>query len=211
MSDQHSAAENDRKLANIVRLGHVAALDEAGALVRVESGGITTDWLPWITARAGGDRTWHAPEVGEQVVILSPSGDTGQGVVLPSIYQTSSGAPATSKDKHRTQYSDGAYMEYDRAAHHYTISVPGGVGVTIICQTATIQAATSVQVQSPETTITGHVTIQGGLAVSGGGGATVSGSVAVTGGTVSADGIDIKTHKHTGVTSGLSNTGPSTP
>lgn len=67
--------------------------------------------------------------------------------------------------------------------------------------------APQVTITASETTISGHVTIQGGLAVSGGSGATVAGNVAVTGGNVTADGVGLKTHHHTGVQTGGGNTG----
>ena len=91
--------EVDRRLANIVTLGSIAAVDVANAVAQVQIGGILTDWLPWLTARAGNDITWWAPEVGEQVVILSPSGDLAQGVVLPGLYQTAHPAPSNSADQ----------------------------------------------------------------------------------------------------------------
>jgi hypothetical protein len=71
---------------------------------------------------------------------------------------------------------------------------------------ASLQAP-SVTVTSPESTFTGHVTIQGGLAVSGGSGAAVTGNIAVTSGNVTADGIGLKTHVHGGVDPGAGNTG----
>lgn len=57
-----------------------------------------------------------------------------------------------------------------------------------------------------QTTVVKQITGQGGMAVSGGSGASVtgnmsisSGDVTVTGGDMSADGIGLKTHTHTGV------------
>ena len=85
--DGYHIAELDRLLANIIRLGTVAELDEHAARVTVDVGGLITDWLPWLTARAGATRTWSAPRPGEQVVVLSPYGDLSQAVALPAVYQ----------------------------------------------------------------------------------------------------------------------------
>ncbi|WP_223278755.1 phage baseplate assembly protein V [Janthinobacterium lividum] len=30
---------------------------------------LTTEWLKWVTPRAGGTRTWSAPTMGEQVIV----------------------------------------------------------------------------------------------------------------------------------------------
>lgn len=68
--------------------------------------------------------------------------------------------------------------------------------------------AQQVIVDSPETTITGNLTVkglitgQGGLAISGGSGARVAGSVSVSGGDVTADGISLKGHTHPGDSGG---------
>jgi phage baseplate assembly protein V len=202
----HGAAEAERRLANVVRLGTVAELDEAAALVRVESGGITTDWRPWVTGRAGATRTWSAPRVGEQVVLLCPAGDTGQAVVLPAIYQDAHPAPASTKDVDAVEFPDGSRVEYDSAASVLTVNVGSGQ-VVVNCATATVQASDSVTVDSPQTTFTGAVTVQGALAwqagatgVAGAGGGAplkITGGVEVTGGDVTADGIGLKTHHHT--------------
>lgn len=50
-------ADLNRRIENIVRLGTIAEVDCAHAKAKVKSGGILTDWLPWVTARAGNVRT----------------------------------------------------------------------------------------------------------------------------------------------------------
>ena len=52
----------DRRLANVVRFGTVAAVDHAQALVRVDIGELVTDWLPWAAPRAGANRVWSPPQ-----------------------------------------------------------------------------------------------------------------------------------------------------
>jgi phage baseplate assembly protein V len=109
--------EHERLLANLVMIGKVAELDEANARVRVKVDGLVTDWLPWTASRAGpGVREWTMPEVDEQVVVLSQSGDPAQGVVVGSIFQESFGAPANLKTTHRVEYADGTFTQYDRTA-----------------------------------------------------------------------------------------------
>lgn len=117
MTEQYEIGEMQRAMANLIRVGKIVGLDEANARVKVSVGGLTTDWLPWAVSRAGGNRTWSAPEIGEQVVVMSPHGDPAQGVVLPSIYQDDHPAPANSKDIDRTEYADGTVTEYNRATH----------------------------------------------------------------------------------------------
>lgn len=116
----------ERRLAGLVRIGTVAELDEAKAMVKIKSGNILTDWLPWKTLRAGPDRSWAAIEVGEQVIMAAPGGDITQAVILGSIYQDAHPANANSKDKTRYDWKDGAFFQYDRAEHKYHVSVPSG-------------------------------------------------------------------------------------
>ncbi len=124
-------AELARRLANLVRVGTIQEVDASTARVRVqyaETGGgpVLTGWLPWITARAGGDRSWWAPEVAEQVLLLAPSGELAQAVVLPALYRQAYPAPESDPDKQTRVYSDGAIVEYDRAAHYLRAVLPGG-------------------------------------------------------------------------------------
>lgn len=116
--------EAERRLSNVVLLGQVAELDAQRARVRVKAGSILTGWLPFTAARAGPDRTWHAPEAGEQVVLVAPGGDLNQAVVVGSIYRSEHPAPADSIEVSRTVFKDGAVREYDRKKHHWRLAVP---------------------------------------------------------------------------------------
>lgn len=76
-----------------------------------------------------------------------------------------------------------------------------------MCGTATVEAQTTT-VNSPSNTINGPLTVtglitgQGGMTISGGSGAAVSGNMTITGGDVKADEISLKNHRHTGDSGG---------
>lgn len=110
--------ELERQVANVIRIGSVLAVDHDSALASIQIGENTTAMRPWLTQRAGSDSTWWAPEVGEQVVLFSPSGDFNQGVILPAIYSAAAPAPSTDPDVHREQYADGFVIEHNRATKH---------------------------------------------------------------------------------------------
>jgi len=120
----HDITDAERRLHNLVILGQVVALDARRARVRVQAGPITTGWIPFAARRAGPDRTWHAPEPGEQVVLVAPGGDLNQAVVIGSIYRDAYPPPAASGEITRTLWQDGAVMEYDRQGHVWHLSVP---------------------------------------------------------------------------------------
>lgn len=88
-------SEQDRRLHGMVRVGRVVEVDAARARARVNLGGDTlSDWLPWTAARAGAIKEWAPPGVGEQVVVISPGGESAQGVITGAIYQAAAPAPA---------------------------------------------------------------------------------------------------------------------
>lgn len=117
-----NVAELDRRLANIIRVGRIAEVDYPEARARVEMGETRTYWLPWLTARASFDRSWWAPEIGEQVLVLSPSGDLAQGLIIMAVYQKAHPKPAESPDIMRTVFKDQFVIEHDRARKHTTIN-----------------------------------------------------------------------------------------
>lgn len=166
-------AETDRAVQQTLRIGTVEALDAAEARVRVRIGALTTGWLPWLTWRAGADRSWWAPEAGEQVAVLTPAGRGEQAVVLGALFSDAHDAPADRPTTHRTVYADGAVIEYDRGAHALRAELPAGATVTILAS--------------------------GGLAITGD--ITLAGRLDATG-DVTAGGVSLRHHVHTNVAPG---------
>ena len=52
-------AELNSRVANLLRLGTILAVDLPRARCKVQSGRLETGWLRWATARAGTTRTWE--------------------------------------------------------------------------------------------------------------------------------------------------------
>lgn len=223
MSEQdYSSSEADRRLGNMVRIGTVAEFDPAQG-VRVDLGELTTDWLPIGVSRAGKQRSWNPKDIGEQVVILAPDGEVSQGVVVCSIHQDKHPANGTTAGTWRETFDDGTVVEYDQAngglradvATAGSITLRIGSTVLVLRNGQATLTADDVVVQSPQTTFTGAVTVQGlltyqaGIAgTSGGGGNSITGGLEMNGGSVTHDGKNIgSTHTHTGVQSGGSATG----
>ncbi len=125
MTRSFEDADLPRKLDNLIRLGIVKEVNCGMAKVRVKTiGNILTDWLPWVTARAGEDRSWSAPSIGEQVIVLSPSGEITKGIVLPAIYYEKYPLPDGSKEEvSGFVFKDGTVVYYDRNGHKFTVSI----------------------------------------------------------------------------------------
>jgi phage baseplate assembly protein V len=107
LENNFAISELQRKLANIVRIGLVKEINYEKARVRIQIGEFVTDFLPWITSRAGEDRSWVPPSIDEQVVVLSPLGELSLGVVLAGIYQQKYPLPENKKDVSSLVFQDG--------------------------------------------------------------------------------------------------------
>ncbi len=130
LEQDYALAELLRMIKNTVRFGTVVELDETERMkVRVKSGELLTNWLPWIVSRAGPDRTFWCPEPGEQVIILSPAGELSQGVVIPALYSDQFPANASDRDIHRIDYKDGSWVEHNRKTGNFRIYSTGSVVV----------------------------------------------------------------------------------
>lgn len=212
-----------RRLENLLRPGTIHSIDHASTRVRVSSGELLSDWLPWFERRAGDVRTWCPPSVGEQCLLLCPGGEMASGMVLVGLHSDSIAPPSQAGSVHCIVYPDGARLEYDHQAHALlaslpaggtaSISAPGGVTVNTDGSVA-VNAAGGVTIDSPTTTITGSCTVQGpltyqaGMVGTGGSGASaqITGSIQVTG-DVTASGISLTGHRHGGVKAGGDSTG----
>lgn len=183
-------ADLSRRLENLIRLGTIAAVDPGTARCRVSTGGLETEWLPWLAQRAGTDRDWNPPSAGEQCLVICPSGDPAVGVVLLGIYSDSAPANDDSLDRRRTTYRDGAVIEYDTATHALRAALPAGGTAELIADGGI--------------TLVGDITHQGDYRQTGS--QTVSGTVTVALDVIAA-GISLVNHTHTGVMSGPASTG----
>ncbi len=123
LENNFAISELQRKMANIVRIGVVKEVDYEKAKVRVKIGEFLTDFLPWITSRAGEERSWLPPSINEQVVILSPLGELSLGVVLAGIYQQNYSAPENSEMINSLVFQDGTKLLYDKESKNLEISV----------------------------------------------------------------------------------------
>lgn len=204
----YDLAEMHRMLMNMIRIGSIKAVDVGNRRVKVTTAGLTTDWIPWGTARAGKTRNWSAPNIGEQVVLFSPFGDMTQAVAGPSIYQDDFDAPADSADRDTILFPDGSTIDYNSETNTYSVNIVGSGLVAINCVNATITAVEKVTLDTPDTMVTGNLTVAKSFQMgSEGGTATMKGNVAITGGSLTHNGKNIgSTHQHSGVQTGGGNT-----
>lgn len=176
--------ELQRRLANVVKAGTVEECDFAKARVRVRFGEIITAWLPMCGQRAGGVKVWSPLTVGEQVIVLSPSGDLSTGLVMPGTYSDANPSPGDAGDQFRIEFPDGAKLFYDTEGGTLNFESPATVKIK----------APSIELEADGIIFKGPVTQTGGDITSD------SDVIAST--------VSLKTHKHTGVESGSNDSGP---
>lgn len=205
-----NANESSRQFLNGIRKGTVESVD--GALCRVVSGDLHTDWIQWFVPFAGETIEWLAPSIGEGVMLLCPSGDPAQGVALRGFYSEDFPPPGTDPAKHMRVYRDGASIEYDMAAHVLNATFPDGAtvnitapgAVTVNTKDATIKAD-DMTIDAKQTTVTGAMLVKGAFVFengmsgqagkSGGPAAVIAGTIAVSDDVI-AGGKSSAHHKH---------------
>lgn len=198
-----------RAIRNMVRTGVVVETDLNAGRCRVQTGGIITDWLQWLTQRAGRARTWWAPSVGEQVLILAVGGELDTAFVLPGIFSDENPAPSASADAWHVAFPDGAVIEYEPKTSALTVSgiktadVTASGSLTATVPVVTVKASTRITLDTPEVVCTNKL-ITGSLEVQKGG--TMRGDIEHSGGALSSNGKVLHTHKHPGDSGGTTGT-----
>ncbi|MBK3476708.1 phage baseplate assembly protein V [Pseudomonas sp. MF6751] len=122
-----------RLLENLIRFGVIAAVQMEPPRVQVTTGKLTTAWLPWLALRAGADREWDPPTIGEQVMLVSPSGQLANGIAVTGVFSDHIPANGNRPGLHRRTYADGTVIEYDSVAHHLNATLADGGTTNLIC------------------------------------------------------------------------------
>ncbi|MGV4173949.1 phage baseplate assembly protein V [Citrobacter freundii] len=205
MNTLSTIQELARALRNMIRTGVIVETDLSAGRCRVQTGGIYTDWLQWLTHRAGRSRTWWAPSVGEQVLILAIGGELDTAFVLPSIFSDDHAAPSASADAWHVSFPDGAVMEYEPETGALTVSgiktadVTASESISATVPVVMVKAATRVTLDTPEVVCTNRL-ITATLEVQKGG--KMSGNIEHSGGAFTSNGVQVDDHDHGGVQRG---------
>lgn len=183
-------------LASMVRIGSVIDVDLAEARCVVRFGDPDdpepgeTPPIRWLAPRAGLTRIWSPPSIGEQVLLIAPDGQLGAAVAVMGIVQDAF-PPLGNSETEQIEFADGARIEYDPALHALKAVLPAG-------GTAQLDAPGGI-------TLRGPVAIEGDVSITGA--ATVSQTLTAAADVI-ADGVSLKSHVHSGVSSGTAKTAP---
>lgn len=178
----YATAEHDRMIAALIMPCAVAAVDFPNARVRVTDGEWTSAWVRWHTLAAGAARHWRAPSVGEQGILISPSGVAEAGTFVPGLFGVAGAPPDNRAHVEVWRFEDGGSLVYDWQAHSYSITLPTGtVSVQVGSSAATLTDEVVTVKSSAVTVQAGHITLQGAV--------TIDGTLHTTGNITSAGSI----------------------
>lgn len=213
-------------LPDLIKIGEVSSVDPEKCTARVvfdDEDSLVSYDLQILQRNTYENQDYQMVHPGEDVVCLFLGSGQEDGFIIGSLYAGEIKPPEASLDRRTVVFSDDTRVCYDRQEHKLTVTIEGTEivfnrqdgsitvpnAVTINCTTATVNASSSVTLDTPKTDITGVLNVtglitgKGGLAVSGGGGAavTVSGNMNLEGqidasSDVVAGGISLMNHKH---------------
>ncbi|EMK0304276.1 TPA: phage baseplate assembly protein V [Klebsiella quasipneumoniae subsp. similipneumoniae] len=183
-------AELLRLLENIVRTGTVTEIDEEKWRVRVQSGGLDSNWLRWTAQRAGAFKVWVPPSVGEQVWFLCLGGNTDVAFIGGSLYSDDNPAPGASRSEMVVTAPDGATFRYD--AEGGALQVKG-------IKSAVVEASVKITLDTPEVECKNLLKTKN-LSVTEGG--EMRGDITHTGGAFTSNGVQVDDHDHGAVERG---------
>ncbi|AVP02525.1 MULTISPECIES: phage baseplate assembly protein V [Enterobacter cloacae complex] len=205
MNNLNSLQDIARAIRNLIRTGIVTDIDHVEGLCRVQTGGMETTWLNWLTSRAGRSRVWWAPSVGEQVLILSIGGELDTAFVLPGIFSDDSLAPSASPDALHVSFPDGAVIECEPGNGSLTVSgiktadITASDSLTAAVPVVVLKAQTRITLDTPEVVCTNKL-ITSSLEVEKGG--TMKGDITHNGGKFISNCVQADDHAHGNVQSG---------
>lgn len=214
-------------LPDLIKIGEVSSVDPEKCTARVvfdDEDSLVSYDLQILQRNTYENHDYQMVHPGEDVVCLFLGPGQEDGFIIGSLYAGEIKPPEASLDRRTVVFSDDTRVCYDRQEHKLTVTIEGTEivfnrrdgsitlpnAVTINCTTATVNASSSVTLDTPKTDITGVLNVtglitgKGGLAVSGGSGAAVSvtGDMNLQGqvdasGDVKAGGISLMNHVHT--------------
>ena len=116
----------DRRLNNTFREGVIKQAHLDDGTYTVDAQGLETKRIPQMV-QSGSVRDWSPHVAGERVIVLSPTGEPGRGIVMAAGYSNDYQQPGNQAAQRITQIGDAKITQ---SADGFTISV-GGVTVSI--------------------------------------------------------------------------------
>ena len=173
--DGYALADLTKRLSNIIRIGTIFEINYQTAKARVKIGELETDFLPWANSNSGSNNIWNPPEIDEQVVILSPSGDLSQAIILPSLYKNN--ASNSDQNIKSITYQDGSKISFNVSSGTLDLDLKGDVIIKVV-------GNANIEGDNINITASSNITLDGNVDLGGSGGqpiARIGDKVEITG------------------------------
>lgn len=124
----------DTKTKNLIRSGQVSSINQKTGAVKVtfsDKDDMLSAELPVLNRGSANNKDYWLPDIGEQVVcIFAPnSKNLSCGWVLGSYFSETAPPQVADNDIRRMDFSDGTYVEYNRATHELNINCVGTIKI----------------------------------------------------------------------------------
>jgi phage baseplate assembly protein V len=220
----------------MLRFGNITEVDPSKGYARVTftDDGIVSDWLQVCVMGAISDSFSHTFTINEQVACLMDE-NSEEGVILGALFNDSKSPNGGGKGIFRVKFEDNSVIEYNKNTHKYTLDIKGEISIkstsvvnidsvnanvntsgtaSISATNANVTATTLAKIEAPIIQLNGIVAVTGPITVtgtiSGPSGTPVTGNLEVAG-DVKAGTVSLKTHVHSGVTTGGGTSGQPIP
>lgn len=131
----------ERRLQSFVNRGIVTQVDYKTARCRVQIDGVETDWLKFSSGRLGKVSIWNPPHIGEQVLVISETGELSTGVVTHSFDYDNQPMPSSSPDTIELHCADGATFIYNHSSHQLGVTLPDESVTTLVSRRLQVSAS----------------------------------------------------------------------
>jgi phage baseplate assembly protein V len=174
--DGYALSDLAKRLSNIIRIGTIFEINVQAAKARVKIGELETNFLPWANSNSGSNNSWNPPEIDEQVIILSPSGDLSQAVILPSLYKNN--ASDSDQNIKSITYQDGSKISFNVSSGTLDLDLKGDITIKVV-------GNANIESDNINITASSNITLDGNVDLGGSGGqpiARIGDKVEITGG-----------------------------
>jgi len=104
-----------RLILNLIEVGEVCQVDGEKALAKVDISGRVSNWMPVLSLTGMFKREQTPIRPGDQVLVLSPGGESDYGFILRGVFWRGGREPETSEFRETTEYEDSSVISYDTA------------------------------------------------------------------------------------------------
>lgn len=122
-----------RQTHNATRIGTIEEINWARHEIRVRTGDILTNWLPFPAGISNNYRHWIPLRRDTQVILVVDGGDYNTAIITGILWSNDVPALDMPEDERptrdRVEFDDGTVVEYDSQRQNLNIHTPGNIHI----------------------------------------------------------------------------------